>query len=118
MQTQSPHVRNIALDLILTLLTCFIFNLYVQYRQCLALNDMLKQDKYSFWLWLILTIITCGFYHIYHEYRMSADLCKVLKKSGEQLTIVSVFLTFFGFSIVLDAIQQSEINSYYGHHQL
>lgn len=115
---QSPYVRNIALDLIITILTCGLFNFYVQYQQILALNEMLKTPKYDFLKWLVLCIITCGLYHIYHEYRMSQDLAILLKKNNDQDSLIAVLLTFFGLSIVLDAIQQSDINAYYGKNHL
>ena len=111
---QSEHVRNIALDIVITILTCGLFNIYVQYRQILALNAMLKEEKYSFPMWLLLVIVTCGLYHIYHEYRMSTDLANILRQNDSKEAIISVVLTAFGLHIVCDAIQQSHINQYYG----
>lgn len=118
MNPNKPFVRNIGLDLVITILTCGLFNIYIQYQQILALNDMLKQQKYDFISWLLFCIITCGFYHIYHEYRISTDLARLLNKPEDQSALISVILTIFGVSIILDAIQQSEINRYYGHDHL
>jgi uncharacterized membrane protein YGL010W len=113
----SVHVRNIALDIILCLITCYIYNIYWQYRQMQALNAMLKTEKYSFVTWLLLTIVTCGLYHIYHEYRKSADLDKVLgRESMEPLAVL--LLAIFGLGLIGDAIQQSSINSYFGNDDL
>lgn len=114
----NPHVRNIALDIVLTLITCMLYNLYVQYKQMEAVNDMLKQNKYSFVLWLVLTIITCGLYHIYHEYRKSTDIAKSLHKDAGSAGVIAVILTFLGLGFINDAIQQSEINAFYGSHAL
>lgn len=111
---KNQHVRNIVLDLILTFLTCGIFNFYIQYKHCQALNDMLKEYKYSFMYWLLFTILTCGLYHIYFEYRKNCDIAIVMKRDPGAPGLLAVLLTFFGFSIINDAIQQSEINSYYG----
>ena len=111
---KNQHVRNIPLDIILTLITCFLYNIYIQYKQCEAVNDMLKEYKYSFVQWLIFTILTCGLYHIYHEYRKSSDVAVILKKDPSSAGLIAVVLTAFGLSIVNDAIQQSEINGYYG----
>jgi len=110
----SEFVRNIPLDIIITLLTCGLFNLYVQYRQCLALNHMLKEEKYSFLMWLIFTVLTCGLYHIYHEYRKSSDLSDTLHLGGSNEPLVVLILSIFGLVLVADAIQQSHINAYYG----
>ena len=114
LDSHKPFVRNIALDLVLTLVTCGLFNFYVQYQQILAMNDILKKTKYDFFAWLFFCVITCGLYHIYHEYRISTDLATVLNKSEEKSAIISLLLTIFGFCFILDAIQQSEINRYYG----
>ncbi len=112
------HVRNIPLDIILSIFTCFIYNIYVQYRQMRALNSMLNQEKYNFLTWLLLTIITCGLYHVYHEYRKSEDIARVNGKTHSNDGVVALVLTIFGLSLVTDAIQQSEINRYYGDDRL
>lgn len=75
---------------------------------------MLKEYKYSFAQWFIFTVLTCGLYHIYHEYRKSSDIAAVMKKEPGSPGLIAIILTIFGLSIINDAIQQSEINSYYG----
>jgi len=111
---QSDHVRNIAMDIVLTLLTCGFFNLYLQYRQVLAINAMIKEQKYSFGKWFLFTIITCGIYHFYHEYRKTQDICLSIGKEKSDDPVIHVLLAVFGFSIVVDALQQVEINKYFG----
>lgn len=111
-------VRGIALDIVLTIITCGLFNLYVQYRQMEAVNGMLREEKYSWIVWLLLSFITCGLYHIYHEYRKSSDIAEVLGDKNSNEPIINVILTIFGLSIVADAIQQVHINKYYGSKEL
>lgn len=118
MGPSNEHVRSIALDLILTILLCGLFNLYVQYRQMVAVNAMLRQEKYSFLIWFFLTLITCGLYHIYHEYRKSSDIAGVMGDMNSNEPIISIILTCFGLHIIADAIQQSKINQYYGNTEL
>lgn len=110
----SEHVRPIALSLILTLVTCGLYNFYWQYLQMLAANEMLGSEKYRFLPWLAFTLVTCGIYHIYHEYRMSVDIAQVLGRDTKNDALISVLLSVFGLSLVVDAIQQSQINAYYG----
>ncbi len=110
----SEHVRNIALDIILTLVTCGLFNLYVQQRQMRAVNAMLKEQKYSFLSWCLLTLITCGIYHIYHEYRMSSDIATVMSDVNPNDTILCLVISLVGLFLVTDAIQQTHINRYFG----
>jgi hypothetical protein len=110
----SEHVKNIALSLILTLVTCGLYNIYWQYQQILTLNDMLKEDKYHFWPWLLLSLVTCGLYHVYHEYRLSEDIAKVCGRENRNDGLIAIVLSVFGLSFIVDAIQQSHINAYYG----
>lgn len=110
----SEHIRNIPLDIILTILTCYLYNFYVQYKQIRAVNSMLGEEKYSFSSWLILTLITCGLYHLYHEYRKSEDLCKILNRPNSNDALAALLLSSIGLPLVADAIQQAEINKYYG----
>lgn len=111
---QMLFVRSIGFDLVITILTCGIYNLWVQYKQMEAVNYMLQQTKYSWLLWLILSIVTCGLYHIYHEYRKCADIATCLKQEHSHEPIISIVLTIFALSFVADAVQQSMINRYYG----
>jgi hypothetical protein len=112
------HVKSIPVSLILTFVTCGVYNLYWQYRQMLAVNEMLNEDKYSFLPWLLLTFVTCGIWHIYHEYRMSEDIAKATGREAKSDGLISVLLSLFGFSFVVDAIQQSHINSHFGDDRL
>jgi uncharacterized membrane protein len=110
----SEHVRSIPKDIVFTILTCGLFNLYVQSRQMKAVNAMLNQEKYSFLPWFLLTLITCGLYHIYHEYRKSTDIALVMKDHDPSEALVCIILTLFGLWIITDAIQQTHINRHYG----
>jgi uncharacterized protein DUF4234 len=110
----SEHVRGIAVSLILTLVTCGLYNFYWQYRQMLAANEMLHSEKYRFLPWLAFTLITCGIYHVYHEYRMSTDIAEVVGRDPKSEGLIAVLLSVFGLSVIVDAIQQSQINAHYG----
>lgn len=117
------HVRHIAADIIITILTCGLFNLWVQSKQMQATNDMIGRDKYNFFQWLLLSLLSCGLFHIYHEYRMSGDIEEVMKQAGKgsgdnNEALISLLLCVFGLSIVADAIQQSRINHFYGSDEL
>jgi hypothetical protein len=111
--TPKSHI-NIPLYLILTILTCGIFNLYWNHRQMEACNVLLKRREFSFWTWLLLTILTCGIYHIFYQYKMGAAIVEIqhlLKRDVfDKLPLLSVIVTIIGFSIVVDCIHQNEIN--------
>jgi len=107
---------NIVLSVILYLLTCGIYYFFWNAHQMKCLNFLLKREEFSFWLWLLLTIVTCGLFHIYYQYKMSSTLVELqvaykLEKS-ENLPLISILLTLFGFSIIVDCIQQHELNKF------
>jgi hypothetical protein len=105
---------NIPLYLILTILTCGIFNLYWNYRQMEACNALLNRREFSFWIWLLLAILTCGIYHIFYQYKMGAAIVEIQHLMNrdlfDKLPLISVIVTIIGLSIVVDCIHQQEIN--------
>jgi len=114
LEPRSNHIRNIPLDIVLSLITCGLFNLRVQYKQMAAVNEMLQQPKYSFAKWLLLTLITCGLYHIYHEYRFMSDIVTLTNRTHSHEALACMFLAILGLSIVADALQQEQINRHFG----
>ncbi|PIE02614.1 MAG: hypothetical protein CSA81_06410 [Acidobacteria bacterium] len=110
-------VRSVAIDILLTLLTCGLWGLYWQYKQMEVLNAWLNREEYSFVLWLLLSIITCGIYAIYYEYKMAKGINEIQLREGllvnSDLAVLCMFLTFFGLGIVSLAIQQADINKFY-----
>ncbi len=109
-------VSSIAMDIVLSVITCGIYNIFVQNRKIKALNYLLKTEKYNFLSWGLLTIVSCYIYHLYHQYRISKDLCELVKPENPDNVepIISVFFSMLGFSIVADAIQQAKINELFG----
>lgn len=101
--------------IILTLLTCGIYNLIWQYRQIQTLNALLEKEEFSFSKWFLLSILTCGIYHLYHEYLMAKAIYEVqekynLKIKTPNLPTLSLILSIFGLTIIVDAIEQKELN--------
>lgn len=114
----SEGVRNVAVDIILTIVTCGIYGIYWQYKKIDALNGWLERQDFSFGLWLLLSIITCGIFAIYYEYKMAQGIVEIQEKFSlrisRDLPLISLVLCIFGLGIVSLAIQQSEINKFYG----
>jgi multidrug transporter EmrE-like cation transporter len=108
---------NIVVDIILSLCTCGIYNLIWNARQFRAVNAFLGEERFNFWQWLLLSIITCGIYHIYTEYLLGAAIVQIQQRTGRpvnaSLPLVCVVVSFMGFPIAADAIQQAEINQLY-----
>ena len=78
----SEHQIEIATGIVLCLVTCGFYNIYWNYRQFLAMNQLLGREEYKFVPWLLLSLVTCGLYHIYYEYKMGSDLYNWLKENG------------------------------------
>ncbi len=115
---EDPEERDwfasIPLYLVLTLVTAGIFNLFWNYRQMQACNAMLERAEFSWLRWIVLSVLTLLLYHIYYQYKMGTAIVEIQRKYGEpvfeQLPLVSLFATIFGFSIAADCIHQFEIN--------
>ena len=115
---QHKGVRSIPVDLILTIITCGLYGLYWQYKQMETLNNWLRRKDFDFLLWLLLSIITCGIFAMYYEYKMAKGINEIQKEnnlnvSGD-LPLICLLLAIFGLAIVSLAIQQLEINKFYG----
>ena len=105
---------NIVLDIILTIITCSIYWFFWQARQIRTLNFLLKEQRFSFILWFFVSIITCFIFNVYYEYIMAKAIIELQNKRGIQssndLPVLSLLLSIFGFHVIADAIQQYEIN--------
>jgi len=105
---------NIPLYLLLTLFTCFLFDLYWNYRQMQACNELLGREEFRWGVWLFFCIITFGLYHFYYQYQMGLAIVEIQHRRGTQVTeglpILSVFATLLGVGVVADCIHQLEIN--------
>jgi len=110
----SDQIISIALYLILTLLTCGVFNLYWNFRQMQACNDLLDRDEFSFLTWILLCLVTCGIYHFFYQYKMGAAINEIQERRGlpvtENLPLLSVIAAVLGVGIVADCIHQHELN--------
>ena len=111
---ERDHALSIPLYLVLSILTCFLWDLYWNYRQMEACNDLLGRDEFRFWLWVFLCLITFGLYHFYYQYQMGAAIVEIQERMGKPTTdglpVLSVIATLLGFGLVADCIHQLEIN--------
>ena len=109
-----PEPSNIAKDVILSLLTCGLWDIFWQYKQMQTVNILLGEDEFSFAKWFVFTLLTCGLYHFYHEYLMGRAIVKIQHRYGlppsESLPAVSIILALISLGIITDALQQKELN--------
>lgn len=102
--------RNIAVSIILTLVTFGIYGIYWM----VVLNNELKheanEDSFvSGGVAVLLTIVTCGIYGIYWSYKMGEFVDKI-NDSKSNSSILYLVLNLFGLSIVVYALIQNELN--------
>ena len=105
---------DVATGLVLSIITCGLYNVYWNHRQFEVLNRLLGRREYDFARWLLLSLVTCGLYHVYTEYRMGQDLARILKEQGHDsnpnLAFAGLALSLCALSVVADAVYQHEIN--------
>lgn len=110
----SDYRIDIAVGIVLSVITCGLYNIYWNYRQFAAMNQLLGREEFKFIPWLLLSLVTCGLFHIYYEYKMGAELLSWLKANGHQandnLPVMGLLLSIFGLTIIADAVYQHEFN--------
>ncbi len=116
----SAYRKSIAAGIVLTLLTCGIYNLFWQNHQIKTINFFLGREELSFWRWFFFTLLTCGLYHIYHEYLMGKYILEIQYKVGKpapslHLPVIALILSLVGLPLVADAIEQKELNEIIDH---
>ncbi len=107
--------RNIAVCIILSIVTCGIYGLY--WFVCLSDDtNRISGDAYgtSGGMALVLTIITCNIYGIYWAYKQGEKIDRAKMNRGlpsGNNGVLYLILTLFGFSIIAWALMQNELNN-------
>ena len=106
--------RNIAVAIILSIVTCGIYAIYwfivmTDEAKIAAKDNQLASGGVAF----LLTLITCGIYGIYWAYKMGeltakaqADRGMLVKNNG----VLYLILELIGFGIIVYALVQSDLN--------
>ncbi|HBA60606.1 MAG TPA: hypothetical protein DCZ92_07270 [Elusimicrobia bacterium] len=109
--------RNIALGIIFTIITCGIYNLFWNWQQMKTCNELLGREEFNPPMVILLSLVTCGLYFIYYQYCMGGVIVEIQRARSvppfENLPILSLLLSLFGLSIIVDAIHQNELNKFY-----
>lgn len=106
--------RNIAVAVILSLVTCGI---YMIYWFVVLTNDVKTysedQDLPSGGICVLLTIITCGIYGVYWAYKIGELMKNAQEKNGLAIkdnSILYLVLELIGLGIIVTALVQSDLN--------
>ena len=99
--------RNIVTAIILSIITCGIYNLYWIYALNNDASRLAREDEDGGMV-LILSLITCGIYFLIWNYKMGD---KIYQAGGKNDQVVYLILAIFGLSIVSMALMQTEVNN-------
>ena len=113
--------RNIAVCIILSIVTCGLYGLY--WLACLA-NDVNtvsgRQGDLSGGMVVLLSIVTCSIYYLYWSYTAGEKIDAARQARGlpvQSNGLVYLLLSLFGLSIVAYALMQNELNRMSGPYQ-
>ncbi|HAU84939.1 MAG TPA: hypothetical protein DCW90_05385 [Lachnospiraceae bacterium] len=106
--------KNIALCIILSIITCGIYGVY--WFVCLTddTNAIAQEPGTSGVLAFVLTIITCGIYGLYWAYKCGEKIDKAHQLCGESSSNGGVLylLVFIFGGIIAYALIQNEVNKF------
>ena len=102
--------RNIALCIILSIITCGIYGLYWLYCLNKEISELAGEKDYTDGaLVIVLTIITCGIYAFYWNYKMGERVDRIKGNSGNT-AILFLVLSIVDLDIINYALMQDTIN--------
>ena len=108
--------RNIALCIVLSIITCGIYGLYWLYKLTEDVNALSGDpNATSGGMVILFTLLSCGIYSIYWCYKMGEKLDAARAEQGTptgSLSILYLVLSIFGLDIVAWALMQNEVNHY------
>ena len=108
--------RNIALCIVLSIVTCGIYGIYWFVVITNETNNASghSADGTSGGVAFLLTLVTCGIYGYYWAYKMGEKIneAKVSRglPSDSNLSVIYLLLNIFGLSIITCALVQNELN--------
>lgn len=105
--------RDLAIQLILSFVTCGLYSWYWMVTITDDVNKLLDEKNDSGLVNLLLSLVTCGIYLIYWNY----DIGKKLKKIGDKYnldiqdnSIIYMILSILKLDIVSYSLMQSDLN--------
>lgn len=107
--------RNIAMQVILSILTCGIYGLYWFITMTDESNILSNEKTASGGMAVLLTLVTCGIYSFYWNYKMGQKLNLAGRKYNKSISDNSVLylvLSLLGLTIVNYCLIQSDLNKF------
>ena len=107
--------RSIGAVIILSLITCGIYNIYWMYSITEEVSYLIDDSTFTGGKVILFSIITCGIYTFFWYYSMGQKLMVAQQRHDKMVkdnSIVYLLLAIFGLSIISNAIIQSEMNNF------
>lgn len=107
--------RDVALAVVLSLITCGIYGIYWFVVMTDDANRVSNDYSVSGGLALVLTIITCGIYAIFWYYNMGKKVYQAGQANGVDIadnSVLYLVLGLFGLGIVSYCLIQSDLNKF------
>lgn len=107
--------RNIAIAIILSLITCGIYGIYWFVKMTDEAKQLSSSDNAGGGLAFVYTLITCGIYMIYWNYKMGKNMYEAGQKYGiniEDNSVIYLVLSLFGLGIVSECLMQNDLNKF------
>lgn len=107
--------RNLAVAIILTIVTCGIYGLYWFVKLTDETKYLTGTDGAAGITALLLTLVTCGIYGLYWNYKLGEKVDMLKRNRGQDSTsssVLFIILAICGLTIVNYVIAQSELNCY------
>lgn len=106
--------RNIAMCVILSILTCGIYGLYWFVMLTDEVNTISSEQTASGGMALLFTLLSCGIYNIYWMYKKGQAIDAYnasVGKPGSSNAVLYLVLDIFGLGIVSYCLMQNELNN-------
>jgi len=109
--------RSVAVCVILSIVTCGIYSIYWLYKIAQGFYYAQTYEKVSTspGVTILLFYLTCGIYGYYCYYkwgRASSEIAYRYGRDGSEKAVIYLLLAIFGFSIINDALIQSDFNDW------
>lgn len=105
--------KNIALCIVLSLVTCGIYGIYWFITLTNDLNTATGEEGTSGGVAFLLSLVTCSIYMYYWAFKCGEKVDKIRQQNGEaggSNGVLYLILCLFGLGIVTYALVQSELN--------
>jgi len=109
--------RDILATVILTIVTCGFYGLYLQYK----INRHHPKSQLNPGLDLVLLFLTCGLWGWYVMYKYPREVEEMVRSEGGtpgDIALPCLLFAFFGLHIVSFMVLQGELNKHWETHQL